>query len=276
MAANRVEPRVTSDLIVRWGVLAVLGASTLIVIMPLLSVLFLSVDDQLGVMNHVAHKLTLHWYFALPGELDDDVWSNTIVLTMVVAALGVIGGVCCALNWWERKRIYVLLAVAFGIAAVPGAAYATSLSHCFELLGVRESSAYILVIADVLWVMPFCAVVLISGVSRTTGSQLKAAMELTGGRRVLVAWTIVGPPAIPTIVSAFTVALLLTGNEYIRSMYLGGPITLIGKTVYGRMSSGTDPTVYALSGVNVLLAVGMVLILQFTVQQVRRVGSSLT
>ena len=59
-------------------------------------------------------------------------------------------------------------------------------------------------------------------------------------------------------------------------MYLGGPITLIGKTVYGRMSSGTDPTVYALSGVNVLLAVGMVLILQFTVQQVRRVGSSLT
>lgn len=49
----------------------------------------------------------------------------------------------------------------------------------------------------------------------------------------------------------FLVALLLTSNEHVRGKYISGSRQLLSEYIYGKMQSGTVPTIYALSGVNV-------------------------
>jgi ABC-type spermidine/putrescine transport system permease subunit II len=203
---------------------------------------------------------TLEWYSALPKEVEGDIWPNTLMLVLPVAVMGAIGGFVCALNWWTPARAYTLLALGFGIAALPSAAYATAFVHCFRLLGMSNASLFVLIVADVLWVLPFCTVIVMAGIGNIRETQVRSALEMAGGKRSAVIRTVIVPPVLPSFVSALLVAFLLSTNEYVRSTYMSGAIQLMSKYVYGKMSSGTDPTVYALTGVTLAFAFMVVLL----------------
>jgi spermidine/putrescine transport system permease protein len=244
----------TWRLVSRLVMLLILGASVVVVLSPLLAVLILSFSDESVFAGRWVSVPTLRWYFLLPREIDAEAWLNTVYLSVGVATIATLGGTLIALNWWNRTRVYMLLALGFGIAIVPTAAYSTALSHSLALVGVSHSSALILAIADVVSVLPFSALVVMLGVSRVSRTQLMAARELSQGRITVVAFRVIFPPAYGAIVSGFCLAFLLTANECVRSMYLGGSFELLGKVVFGKLSSGTDPTVYSITGLNLVVS----------------------
>jgi len=227
----------------------------LFVLCPLLSVLFLSLNSRQVYAGRWVSTPTFKWYILLPHEIDGMAWGNTLWLSAGVTAVACFVAFLSALNWWKPLRLCTLLVLGFGVASVPAAAYSIALSHCFELVGIESSSGVILAVADVLWVLPFCTAVILLGMSRVTRNQLMAAWELSGGRRIVVVWWVVVPAVAGSITGALSIGLLLTTNEYVRAGYLGGPLELLGRVIYGKLSSGTDPTVYAITGANLAVSV---------------------
>src|SRR5207245_449287 len=126
---------------------------------------------------------SLVWYSAIGREIDPNIWINTLALAVPVAAIGTCAGFVGALNWWSPGRLYAVLALGFGVAALPSATHATAISYCFRLLGVTRSSIPILIITDSAWVLPFCAVIIIAGMGHIRESQICAGLEAAGGRR---------------------------------------------------------------------------------------------
>ena len=236
-----------------------LAATICLVLAPLGCVLVLSFGGRHVTGAYRVTTPTLEWYSALPHEVGGDIWPNTLMLVLPVAIMGAIGGFACALNWWSPARAYTLLALGFGIAALPSAAYATALVHCCRLLGLTTSSMFILIAADLLWVLPFCTVIVMAGIGHIRETQVRSALEMAGGKRGVVIRRVILPPVFPSVVSACLVALLLSTNEYVRSTYMSGAVQLMSKYVYGKMSSGTDPSVYALTGINLGFAFTVVL-----------------
>ena len=74
----------------------------------------------------------------------------------------------------------MLLALGFGIAIVPTAAYSTALSS-LALVGVSHSSAPDTLLRMWYLALPFSALVVMLGVSRVSRTQLMAARELSQG-----------------------------------------------------------------------------------------------
>jgi ABC-type spermidine/putrescine transport system permease subunit II len=250
----------TIDVSVKPIALLGLAVTLCLVLAPLGCVLILSFGRGQVFATNWAMTFTLEWYSKLPKEVEGDIWRNTLMLVLPVAVIGAIGGFVCALNWWIPARAYTLLALGFGVTALPSAAYAVAFVHCFRLLGLTTSSLFVLIAADVLWVLPFCTVIIMAGIGHIQENQVRAAIEMAGGKRRTVIRSVILPPVFPSFLSALLVALLLSTNEYVRSTYMSGATQLMSKYVYGRMSSGTDPTVYALTGVNLVFAFVVVLL----------------
>jgi ABC-type spermidine/putrescine transport system permease subunit II len=150
--------------------------------------------------------------------------------------------------------MYFLLASSFVISSLPAAAEAAALAYSFRLLGFHRSNTALLVAAHAVWVIPFCTIIILASFSAISDSQIGAAFELSKGRRTVVTRKVILPTVGPAIASSALIAFLLSINEYVRTMYLSGSIDLLSRKINGMMMSGTDPTVYAITGLNIALA----------------------
>jgi len=248
--------------------LLILGISIFVVVVsPLVSVCAKSLT-YVGAGH--PRGLTMHWYFALFQSISPASWRNTLFVSGSVAILGATLGFMAALNWWSPRRIYFLLAFSFVISSLPAAAEAAALAYSFRALGIHRSTMPLLVAAHAVWVVPFCTIIVSAAFSAISDSQISAAFELSKGRRIVVAKKVILPNVRPAIVSAALIAFLLSINEYVRTTYLSGSLDLLSRKINGMMMSGTDPTVYAVTGLNVALALAGLAVLTAGIALSRR------
>jgi spermidine/putrescine transport system permease protein len=104
-------------------------------------------------------------------------------------------------------------------------------------------------------------------------SWLMAASDLgaSWGRRFL---DVTLPLIRPGLVSAFLFAFLLSLNEFSRAFYLVGRQNTLPIEMFGKMSSGANPTIYALSGA--IFAVSILCVGLIFMQQARAKGRTET
>lgn len=222
-----------------------------VVVSPLISVCAKSFT-YVDINHHTG--MTIQWYLELFQSISPAAWWNTLYVSGTVAILGATLGFMGALNWWSPRRIYFLLASSFVISSLPAAAEAAALAYSFRIVGIHRSSTALLVAAHAVWVIPFCTIIILAAFSAISDSQVSAAFELCKGRRSVVARKVILPIVGPAIASAALIAFLLSINEYVRTMYLSGSVDLLSRKINGMMMSGTDPTVYAITGLNIALA----------------------
>jgi spermidine/putrescine transport system permease protein len=243
-----------------------------VVVTPLISVCAQSFT-YVGTDQH--KTLTFHWYLDLFQSIGPAAWWNTLYVSGTVAILGAALGFMGALNWWSPRRMYLLLSSSFVISSLPAAAQAAALAYSFRLLGLHRSITALLVAAHAVWVIPFCTIIILASFSAISDSQIGAALELSKGRRTVVAKKVILPTVGPAIVSSALIAFLLSINEYVRTMYLSGSVDLLSRKINGMMMSGTDPTVYAITGLNIALALAGLGILSVGITFSRRHRPSL-
>lgn len=95
--------------------------------------------------------------------------------------------------------------------------------------------------------MPFAFIVLLTSFSVVRRSYLMAAADLGADRwRQFV--DVILPLIRPGLISAGLFAFLLSLNEFTSAFYLVGRQNTLPIEMFGRMNSGANPTIYALSG----------------------------
>jgi len=192
--------------------------------------------------------LSLTWYVALANERGLlAALRQSMLIATVTAVIATCLSLLAALGHLElqRHRSVWFLTVLFPMF-VPGVIQGLALSVIFTRLGVKPSSLTVAA-GHLLWAMPFAFIVILTSLGAVRRSYLMAASDL--GASYWQRFRDVIFPLIRTgLISAFVFSFLLSLNEFVRAFYLVGRQNTLPIEMFGKMSSGANPTIYALSG----------------------------
>ena len=212
--------------------LAVIYAPTLYLLLA-----SLNPGEQLGLV--APSQFSLAWYAAL---LDD----RRLFAALEESALVGLATAALAYRAMTRMRsIFLLLVLA--AMFVPGTIEGLGISVVLRL--ARVSPSWVTVtIGHLLWTLPFAIIVSLIGLSSVSASTVAAARDLGAGPlRAFIDVTL--PLMRGSLVSSFVFAFLLSLNEHTRAYFLAGRQNTLPLYMFGAMNSGASPTIYAFSGV---------------------------
>ncbi|SFD78412.1 ABC transporter permease [Roseivivax sediminis] len=192
--------------------------------------------------------LSLKWYVALAGEggLTRALRESLLVAT-ITALAAVALALLAALAYLELRRGRTIWFLAMLLPLfVPGVIQGLALSVIFTRAGITPS-ALTVAAAHLLWAMPFAFIVILTSMTGLRPSWLMAAADL-GANWWQRTRDITLPVLTPGLLSALIFAFLLSLNEFGRAFYLVGRQNTLPIELFGRMNSGADPTIYAISG----------------------------
>jgi ABC-type spermidine/putrescine transport system permease subunit II len=222
---------------------------------PVWSILLLSLLKESPIGGHSLGGLSLVWYF---GAFDsEDVrkaclnsFSIAIPVGLFSAALSFFFG----LTWWNRRLKWLVIAGLITLALLPPDIHALGLLRIYKGVGFNGSSLLLLGTSHLALALPYCTAVVFAANTSVNPFLFNAGLELGASRGILVRRILLGITW-PSVLSAFIIGFLLSINDYTRASYLSGSKLMLSQYIYGRMRSGTDPTVYAIGGANVVATI---------------------
>jgi len=248
------------NLVLIWSV-AALGL--LLIYAPPFYLVAISLNPALQPGLPSLFDISLHWYAELAGErglLAALRLSAVVALLTATLATGLSLLAALAYQELRRGRPAWFMAVLLPMF-VPGVIQGLALSVIFTRLGISPTVATVTA-GHLLWAMPFAFIVILTAMTGVRRTWLMAASDLGASwtRRFL---DVTLPLILPGLISAFLFAFLLSLNEFARAFYLVGRQNTLPIEMFGKMSSGTNPTIYALSGAILGVSIICVLLVMF-------------
>jgi ABC-type spermidine/putrescine transport system permease subunit II len=231
---------------------------TLLAMAPVSSVLFMSTETVSTAHTRVLSFLNYQHAWADP-MAREALMASLLVAVPVGIACGVIA-FTCGLLWWHRRLRVVLLCGLAVLALIPADTYVLGLLGVLRAIGRQDASLIWVGIAHVAAALPFCIAITFAANSLIDVHVFDVASEI-GASRVLVIWDIVLKLVWPSVVAACVTGMLVSFSDYTRAWYLSGNAQLLPLYLYGRLKAGTDPRVYAIGGVVILLVLVSLLII---------------
>jgi spermidine/putrescine transport system permease protein len=242
----------SQKLIGRSATIAVVGVFVAFAMGPLVHIVLRSFLPTAQTPPGVTGTLTLNWYAqAINDQELKMAVQYSIMIGLVVGCLSAPLGFVGALTWWSPRQRNILLAAEVICALAPGEAHALGLADVLAVAGLPTSGFFPIVIAHLIWTLPFTTAINMIGMSYISRNLIDAALEFSARFKVIL--RIVVPLVLPSLVSAFLVALLLSFNESSRGYFLAASQQTIGQFVRGKMRSGMDPSAQAIASIDVML-----------------------
>ncbi len=229
-----------------WPLIAVVLA---LLYLPLVPPLLFSLSSDAG--------WTMRWYpelFRTPIVLAS--MRTTVVLGVIVAVLAPILGLLAAMavRDFPAKRLVLLLMLL--PLFIPGVSMGLATAFLFRLLGLPPSLPAMIVV-QLLWVLPFATLIIMTSMSSFDTAYLEAA-RLCGATR----WQAFRDVELPLIrrgvVGAAIFSLVLSVNETVRTSIVQGPWNTIQTYVWSTYKQvGLSPVLYALMGLMILVTLAI-------------------
>lgn len=149
---------------------------------------------------------------------------------------------------------------------MPGVSVGLGLAVYFELIGI-SLSIWTMLAGHILWTFPFAYIIILTSMASFDTHLKEAAYDL--GANEWRAFRDVELPQIrPGLMGAAIFSFTLSFNEFSRTMLVRGPIDTLPTYVLSRVQNlGVDPTVYAISGLTVVVtSILLVVIGYFTLK----------
>lgn len=245
---------------VRAGIWALTLVALIIVYLPPIYLLGVSFNPALQPALPSPGEISLKWY----GELLHErgllrALNESLLIAGVVTLVSTLSAVAAALAYLELGRLrnaWFLLVIL--PMFVPGIIQGLALSVVFNRWQVVPFWGTV-ALGHLLWALPFGFTVILTSMASVRRSYLLAAADLGAGwwRRTR---DIVLPLIAPGIVGSVVFSFLLSFNEFSRSSYLVGRQNTLPLDMFGKMNSGANPTIYALSGLILIISTLLVAI----------------
>lgn len=145
---------------------------------------------------------------------------------------------------------------------MPGISVGLGLAVYFELLNV-SLSMWTMLIAHILWTFPFAYIIILTSMASFDSHLKEAAYDL--GANEWQAFIDVELPHIkPGLIGAAIFSFTLSFNEFARTMLVRGPTDTLPTFVLSRVQNlGIDPTVYAISGLTIIVSSVLLIIVGY-------------
>lgn len=222
---------------------------------PVWSILLLSLLKESPTSGHSLGRLSLVWYL---GAFDSEdlrlACLNSFSIAIPVGIISAFLSFFFGLTWWSRRSKWFVIAGLITLALLPPDIHALGLLRIYKAVGFNGSSLLLLGASHLALALPFGTAAVFAANSSLNPFLFNAGLELGASRGVLLRRILLGITW-PSVVSAFIIGFLLSINDYTRASYLSGSKLMLSQYIYGRMRSGTDPTVYAIGGASVMVTI---------------------
>lgn len=154
----------------------------------------------------------------------------------------------------ERSILLVLLPV-----FVPGIVFGLGLLVFLRLTGISNGLGT-LVLAGLLWSLPFAMLIMLTTMSNLRPELRRASYDL-GASEFYTFRKVEWPIVYPGVIGAFLFPFLLTFNEYIRSNFLAGSEFTIPVYIYSHVGAGgIPPQLFALGSTAILITTVLMIV----------------
>ena len=236
---------------VSWLGLAIIYAPALYLLLA-----SLNPGEQLGLVSPSAFSLV--WYEALLHDrrllaaLQESAWIGGAT-ALVAAPLGLMAAM--SYRQMRRWRDAFLLAVLLAMF-IPGSIEGLGLSALLKATSIK-SSWLTVVAGHLVWTLPFTFTVSLVGLAAIKPVTIAAARDLGAGPfRAFVDVTL--PLMRNSLIASLLFAFLLSLNEFARAYYLVGRQNTLPLHMFGAMNSGASPTIYAFSGLVLIVSFAII------------------
>jgi spermidine/putrescine transport system permease protein len=238
-----------------WLIWSAIAAVLALLYLPLLPPIFFSLAPE-NAENGAGP--TLRWYA--------EMWRNPLltgaVVTSVEAALIVAIvtpalALAAAMAIRELKLPRLILGIMLLPLFVPAVSMGLATTFFFKQIGVAPSLLTI-VIVQVLWALPFAALVVLTAMSTFDPVYIEAA-HMSGAGRWRAFRDVELPLIWPGVSGAATFSFILSFNETIRTSLVQGPLNTVQTYIWSTYKQvGLSPTLYALMTLLILLTLGLI------------------
>lgn len=223
-----------------------------ILIVPIFSLFILSITNT---GNNV-----FEWYkVILENENFSRAFLNSITISAIVSLLSVFISTYISLSYFGSKEKYVLILIIIIIGLMPADVIAISINKMGQLLGLNRSNIFFLIFSLILYCLPFTIIILWIRYYFIDVSLLKAGRDL-GLNNTSMIKKIIIPLSKNAIINVFLFSFLLTFNEFTRTYYLSGSTEYLSEYLNGKLSSGTDNSIYAGATISILITIIIILV----------------
>ncbi len=248
---------------VRTSIWIITALALLVVYLPPFYLVAVSFNPELQPGLPALSDISLKWYRELLNErgLFASLRQSLLIASVTTVASTTLA-LCAALAYLELGRLrnaWFLLVIL--PMFIPGIIQGLSLSVILNRWQVMPFWGTV-ALGHLLWALPFAFIVILTSMVNVKRSYLLAAADLGASwwQRVT---HIVLPLIVPGITGGFIFSFLLSLNEFARSSYLVGRQNTLPLTMFGKMNSGTTPTIYALSGLILMLSIFAVAVFMY-------------
>jgi spermidine/putrescine transport system permease protein len=238
-----------------WLIWSAIAAVLALLYLPLLPPMFFSVAPE-NAGNGAGP--TLRWYA--------EMWRNPLltgaVVTSIQAALIVAIvtpalALAAAMAIRELKMPRLILGIMLLPLFVPAVSMGLAITFFFRQIGVAPSLLTI-VIVQVLWALPFAAIIVLTAMSTFDPVYIEAA-HMSGAGRWRAFRDVELPLIWPGVSGAATFSFILSFNETIRTSLVQGPLNTVQTYIWSTYKQvGLSPTLYALMTLLILLTLGLI------------------
>jgi ABC-type spermidine/putrescine transport system permease subunit II len=172
-------------------------------------------------------------------QLVDALVNSAGIAALVSFVAAIIGFVLSLVIWDRTLQGWVVLLLA-SLVLLPGDSYAISLVQILKVFGRAEGGWPLVVLAHVLWAIPFATGTLVLANRHLGEHVLEAALEYGNGPLEVIV-RIIGAINLWRIAGVALLAGTLSLNEYVRSSYLGAALLTVSNEVHGRLTTGLLP-----------------------------------
>lgn len=222
--------------------------------MPLLIVFPISFSSS-AYLQFPPPGWSLRWYLAY---LDDPVWIAATLRSLKVAVtamllatvLGTLLAFSLVRGRYPGKEVVDQLAAAPLI--VPTIIYSVAVYGVFarlQLIGDWRGIA----LGHTVHAIPY-VVVVVGAALRTYDVSLELAAMSLGASRLRAVWRVTLPQIRPALLSAMFLAFISSFDELVIAMFLGGSNMTLPKKMFDNIMNAIDPTIAAVSVLQILLA----------------------
>lgn len=249
---------------VRLVIWALTALALMVVYLPPVYLVGVSFNPAMQPALPSAADISLKWY----GELMREgrlfaALRESLVIASVVTVVSTLVALVAALAYLElgklRNTWFMLMILPMFVPGIIQGLALSVLLNRWEMLPFWGTVA----LGHVLWAMPFSFTVILTSMASVRRSYLLAAADLGAGWWLRTR-QIVLPLILPGLVGSVIFSFLLSFNEFARSSYLVGRQNTLPLEMFGKMNSGATPTIYALSGLTLIISillVGIVMVL---------------
>lgn len=196
---------------------------------------------------------TFKWYLEiLKNESFISAFLSSFITSITVGSLTVLLSFFISLAYFEKKpRLIVVLAVLV-MGLIPPDILSVSINKFAQIIGFNSANLFFLYFGLLLYCLPFGIIILWTRYYFIDKGLITTSEDLGLNNKSIVL-KIILPLSKTAMISVFLFSFLLTFNEYPRTFYLSGSVEYLSEFLNGKLSSGTDNSIYAGGTISILI-----------------------